>query len=161
MKIKKDKKIIGWREWVSLPDLGIHRIKAKVDTGARTSSLYAVDLKYFSRRGEDFVKFTIHPMQRNTEKTVRVTAKVLEYRRIRSSNGHVTKRPVILTTLELFGDRVPIELTLANRDDMGFRMLLGRECLRSRWIVDVGRSYLGEKNNLKQERISNKRKVNK
>jgi hypothetical protein len=134
--------VIGWREWVALPDLGIAAIKAKIDTGARSSSLHAVDVELFRRRRVQWVRFRVHPLQRNTRRTVSAEARVLDHRHIRSSSGHADQRPVIVTELELLGVRWPIELTLANRDSMGFRMLLGREALRGRALVDPSRSFL-------------------
>lgn len=137
--------IIGWREWVALPDLGISHVKAKVDTGARSSCLHAFKVTQFTRDGKAFVRFKVHPAQRNTTKTIDAEAEVYEVRSIRSSNGQVTLRPVILTTVKLLGQSWPVELTLANRDEMGFRMLLGRECFRGRFCVDAGKSYYGGK----------------
>jgi len=137
--------VIGWREWVSLSDLGIDWIKAKIDTGARTSSLHALDVKQFERDGRPWVRFKVHPLQRSTKSTVEVEAPVLEFRHVKSSTGHLTHRPVIRTALVLFGQRRNIDLTLASRDQMGFRMLLGREALRRRFLVDSSRSYLAGK----------------
>ena len=137
--------VIGWREWVGLPDLGIKWIKVKVDTGARSSSLHAFDLEDFEREGEKWVRFSIHPVQRKSTKTVEAEAKVLEYRSIRSSSGKASIRPVIVTNISLLGISWPVELTLANRDEMGFRMLLGREAFRKRFVVDAGNSYYGGK----------------
>ena len=134
--------VIGWREWVSLPELGIERIKTKIDTGARTSSLHALDVKQFDRDGQEWVRFKVHPLQRSTKSTIVVEAPVLEFRHVKSSTGHSTHRPVIRTGLVLFGQRRNIDLTLASRDQMGFRMLLGREALRRRFVVDPSRSYL-------------------
>jgi len=134
---------IGWREWVGLPDLGIETIKAKVDTGARSSSLHAYDLEKFQRGNEDWVHFKIHPLQRNTRKIVEAEAKILEYRSVRSSSGKAAVRPVIITRISLLGVTWPVELTLANRDEMGFRRLLGREAFRKRFLVDAGKSYYG------------------
>lgn len=134
--------VVGWREWVRLPVLGDFVVKAKIDTGARSSALHAFNVETFRRRGALWVRFHIHPKQRNIAKTVHAEAPVLEHRTVRSSSGHLTQRPVIQTELELFGARWPIELTLANRDQMGFRLLLGREALRRRLIVDPSRSYL-------------------
>lgn len=135
--------VIGWREWVGLPDLGIPAIKAKVDTGARSSSLHALDLVEFSRDGETWVRFRVHPVQRRNHPTVEVEARVLEYRRIRSSDGRAALRPVVIADVELLGHAWPVELTLASRDQMGFRMLLGREAFRGRFLVHAGRSYFG------------------
>ena len=137
--------VIGWREWVKLPDLGVKLIKVKVDTGARSSSLHAFDVEDFSRDNEDWVRFKIHPVQRENEKVVQAEAKVLEYRSVRSSSGKASTRPVIITNLELLGNVYAVELTLANRDEMGFRMLLGREAFRRRFLVDAGNSYCGGK----------------
>jgi len=134
---------IGWREWVELPELGIRRIKAKIDTGARTSALHAFDIERFARGGYRYVRFKVHPMQRDSHRTVRAEAREKEMRRVKSSTGHVTERPVILTDLEILGDRHEIELTLVPRDEMGFRMLLGRQALRNHFLVDPGRSYFG------------------
>ncbi|WP_166826326.1 ATP-dependent zinc protease family protein [Thalassoroseus pseudoceratinae] len=134
---------IGWREWVSLPDLGVDFIKAKIDTGARTSSIHAYEIEPFERDGEQYVRFELHPVQRNTKETIRTEAKLLEYRRVTSSNGHQSSRPVIVTNVRLLDQVWPIELTLANRDTMGFRMLLGRESIRDRFLIDAGRSHLG------------------
>ena len=137
--------IIGWREWVGLPDFGIEAIKAKVDTGARSSSLHAVDLHEFTRDGVKWVRFQVHPAQRNSRRTVKIEAKVLEYRSVRSSSGKAAVRPVVVTNVNLLGVTWPVELTLASRDEMGFRMLLGREAFRRRFLVDAGNSYYGER----------------
>lgn len=144
--------VIGWREWVGLPELGIQQVKAKVDTGARSSSLHAFDIQQFERDGQIYVSFGVHPLQRDQRKTVRAEAPVLEFRPVRSSNGQASLRPVILTALQALSQQWTIELTLANRDAMGFRMLLGREGLRGRLLVDSGRSYYGGKPSLKQQR---------
>lgn len=136
---------IGWREYVSLPDLKIAAIKAKVDTGARSSSLHAFELELYRQDGLDYVRFKIHPVQRNDELVVEVQTPVFDIRRVRSSSGESSVRPVIVTVVELLGVAWPIELTLANRDQMGFRMLLGREAMRGRMLVDPGNSYFGGK----------------
>lgn len=133
--------VIGWREWLELPDLGIRKVKAKIDTGARSSSLHAFDVKTVERNGKQFAQFKVHPLQRNTKKTVTCEAEILEFRMVKSSTGHAQKRPVIVTTVEVLGEEWPIELTLANRDEMGFRMLLGREAVRGRFLVDAGISF--------------------
>jgi hypothetical protein len=133
--------VIGWREWVKLPELGISSIKAKIDTGARSSCLHAFDLQTHQREGLTYVRFQVHPIQRDLKHTVYSEAPVLDFRMVRSSSGHAAMRPVILTVLEILGQSWPIELTLANRDAMGFRMLLGREAIRKRLLVDSGRSY--------------------
>jgi hypothetical protein len=136
-----ERPVIGWREWVGLPQLSIDRIKAKVDTGARSSSLHAFDIQSFEREGRQFVRFRIHPVQRNTKATQVAEAEVIEFRPVKSSTGHITRRPVVLTDVVLMGQCWAIELTLASRDEMGFRMLLGREAVRGRFVVDAGGSY--------------------
>lgn len=135
---------IGWREWVCLPDLGGPIVKAKIDTGARSSALHAFNVEQFTTdAGVDMVRFTIHPRQKNAKDEVVAEAELLEYRLIRSSNGKQSKRPVIVTDIVLHGKTWPIELTLADRDAMGFRMLIGRQAMRGRWLVDPLSSYLG------------------
>ncbi|MFB6240944.1 MAG: ATP-dependent zinc protease [Gemmatimonadota bacterium] len=137
--------VVGWREWVSLPELGIDRTKAKIDTGARTSSMHAFDLERFRRDGRPMVRFEAHPIQRDTSVRIPVEAELVDRRSVRSSSGDETVRPVIETDVVLLGQRWPIELTLIRRDMMGFRMLLGRQALRGRFVVDPGRSFLGGK----------------
>lgn len=133
--------VVGWREWLAMPELGVNSIKAKLDTGAKTSALHAFDIQKFRKRGREYVRFTVHPWQRNVEDSVLAEAPLLGYRAVRSSSGHEVLRPVIRTEVELFAQRWRIELTLANRDQMGFRMLLGREALRKRFLVDSGASF--------------------
>lgn len=136
---------VGWREWVGFPELGISRIKAKVDTGARTSALHAYDFEPFDRDGERWLRFRVHPRQKNDEIEVECQAPLVDWREVKSSTGDVTERPVVLTELEWMGERWPIELTLVRRDSMGFRLLIGREAMRKRWIVDPATSYVGGK----------------
>lgn len=133
--------IIGWREWVGLPEWGIKFIKAKVDSGAKSSSIHATNLEEFKKDGESWVRFRIHPVQRNSDTEVTVETKIIEYRSVRSSSGKASLRPVVKTNIELLGTVWPIEITLANRDEMGFRMLLGRDAFRNRFCVDAGKSY--------------------
>lgn len=134
--------VVGWREWLSLPELGIDRIKAKVDTGARSSSLHAYDIRRLERKGVAVVRFKVHPFQDDFRTTVEAEAELREMRKVRSSNGVQTIRPVVHTEVELGGERWDIELTLVRRDLMGFRMLLGRQAVRNRFLVDPGRSFL-------------------
>jgi hypothetical protein len=134
--------VIGWREWVSLPALGIDAVKAKIDTGARSSSLHAYDMKRFKRRGVSMIRFKVHPMQRNNRTVVEAEAAVVDLRKVRSSSGTETLRPVVATPLRLGDDEWEIELTLVRRDAMGFRMLLGRQAIRGHFLVDPGRSFL-------------------
>lgn len=132
---------IGWREWVQLPDLGIAALQAKIDSGARTSALHASHLHYEERDGQTIVSFSVHSSRKPDSVDYHCRAAVLEFRRIRSSNGSVEERPVIATALRLLGQHWPIELTLTNRELMGFRMLLGRQAIRHRFLVDAGRSF--------------------
>ena len=143
---------VGWREWVGLPDLRIKWIKAKVDTGALSSSLHALDVELFEKDGVEFVRFNVSPHQFDDDKIIAVETRVLEHRKIRSSNGQITDRPVIETNALIDGKIVRLELTLANRIDMGFRMLLGRKALRRNFVVDCCRSYLGNKRTKKSRR---------
>jgi hypothetical protein len=133
---------VGWREWVGLPDLGIDAIKAKIDTGARTSALHVTDAERLSRDGRPWVRFTVHPLQRSELPAVSTEAALLERRSVRSSSGHTEHRLVIATTLRIGDDDWPIELTLTRRDAMGFRMLIGRQAVRRRALIDPGGSYL-------------------
>lgn len=133
--------IIGWREWVMLPDLGVDSIKAKVDTGARTSSIDAVMVERFQENGVERVRFQIHPVQRSTKRTVTAEADVHDVRDITPSTGRPQERIVILTPVTVLKQTWNIELTLARRDNMGFRMLLGRQAIRKRMLVDPGASY--------------------
>jgi hypothetical protein len=132
---------VGWREWVALPELGVGFVKAKVDTGARSSSLHAWDIELDETTGE--VRFNVHPLQDDDTTVVPAAALMVEWREVRSSNGDVEMRPVIRTTALVAGEPFAIELTLSNRDEMGFRMLLGRSAIRRRFLVDPGRSFLG------------------
>lgn len=134
--------IVGWREIIALPELGIDRIKAKIDTGARSSALHAFHIREFRRNGKEMVVFQVHPYQRNSKTTIQAEAELLEYREVRNSGGIGQHRPVILTTVELGGQHWEIELTLTNRDVMGFRMLLGRQAIRHKFLVNPGKSFL-------------------
>lgn len=139
--------IVGWREWVGLPELGIPRIKAKIDTGARTSALHAYDVRFVRRGGKRIVKFRVHPEQKNSRDFVEAEGVWLEERKVRSSSGTESIRPVIRTEVQVGDQRWPMELTLTRRDAMGFRLLLGRQALKGRCLVDPGRSFLTGKMN--------------
>ena len=132
---------IGWREWIGLPDLGVEWVKAKVDTGARSSSLHAWDVDVAAVAG--LVRFSVHPFQDDDELVVPVEAPLVELREVRSSNGDTEVRPVVRTTALIGQHPYEIELTLSRRDEMGFRMLLGRSAIRRRFVVDPGRSFRG------------------
>ncbi|WP_203336499.1 ATP-dependent zinc protease family protein [Nocardioides limicola] len=135
--------VAGWREWVSLPALGVDWVKAKLDTGARTSAIHAFDLAEFERDGADWVRFSIHPWQRSAADAVEAELPIHDRRSVRSSSGHSQERYVVLMGVRLLGTEVTAEVTLSRRDEMGFRMLIGREALRQGFLVDPRRSYLG------------------
>lgn len=135
--------IAGWREWASLPEIGVPWIKVKLDTGARTSALHAFDVEEFEREGAEWVRFGVRPWQNSDEDAVVVETPVFDRRQVRSSSGHVEQRIVVLMRLVLLGRDVTAEVTLSNRDEMGFRMLVGREALRNGFLVAAGESFLG------------------
>jgi hypothetical protein len=137
----KERELIGWREWVRLPDLGVDWMKAKVDTGARSSTLHAWDIAVDEEART--VRFAVHPLQDDDAIVVDAIAPLIEHRDVRSSNGETERRPIIATDVVVRGARFSIELSLSRRDEMGFRMLLGRSAIRRRFHVDPGRSFLG------------------
>ena len=133
--------MLGWREWVALPDLGTEAIKAKIDTGARTSALHAYRITPFEEDGRHRVRFAVHPVQRRRLPEIECIADMVGERMVTSSSGHRERRIVIRTPLEVGGRSWPIEITLTDRDEMSFRMLLGRQALRRRVLIDPGRSF--------------------
>jgi hypothetical protein len=138
-------KMIGWREWVSLPEWDIPAIKVKVDTGARTCALHATRIRYIKdEEGETMVSFLVIS-RLNPRKIRRVHAPLVAKRKVKSSLGHSTLRPVIRTVLRVGEETFPVEITLVNRDPMGFRMLLGRQCLKGRFLIDPARSFIQSK----------------
>ena len=145
MKVGRLKTVVGWREWASLPDLRIPNIKVKFDTGARSSALHAYDLVVMRKLGREFVRFKVHPLQRNKRKVVDCEAPLMEWRQVTDSGGKRTLRPVIQTRLRIAGREVMAELTLIARDEMGFRMLVGRQAMRNAWFVDPSKSYVAER----------------
>ncbi|WP_157156411.1 MULTISPECIES: RimK/LysX family protein [unclassified Diaminobutyricimonas] len=135
--------IAGWREWVGLPGIGVPWIKAKLDTGARTSSIHAFDVEVSSDGADERVRFWVHPWQNSDQDAVLVDAPVHDRRLVRSSSGHAEERIVVLMDVAILGRTVRAEVTLSNRDSMGFRMLIGREALRQQFLVDPARSFIG------------------
>jgi len=135
-------KIIGWREFAGLPQLQIERIKVKIDTGARSSALHAFNIQERSQDGRQIISFQVHPRQKDSKTIITTEAELLEYRQIRNSGGKAQLRPVIKTNIQVGAEIWSIELSLTNRDVMGFRMLLGRQGVRNKFLVDPGRSFL-------------------
>lgn len=136
------KDLIGWREWVSLPELGIKHLKCKIDTGARSSALHAFYVESFEENGKRRVRFGIHPKQRNVDKVVECVADIIDERNVTDSGGHKEMRFVIRTPVVLGSYVFPVEITLTNRDTMRFRMLLGRTGISGRFLVNPAASYL-------------------
>jgi hypothetical protein len=138
-----DATVVGWREWVRLDAVGVPWIKAKVDTGARTSSLHAFDLQRYDVDGRPWVRFDVHPWQATAEDAVTVALPVHDVRTVRSSSGHEETRYVVLVQMVLAHRSVEAEVTLTDRDEMGFRMLVGRGALIQGFLVDPAASYVG------------------
>ncbi len=137
---------IGWREWLALPDFDVDWIKAKVDTGARSSALHVVDLELSTdEAGIEWASFRVLPRQRSGRGAVDARLPLLGRRLVRSSSGAVEHRPVVSISAIVAETKIKLELTLTSRDDMGFRMLLGRQAIRHQFIVNPARSYLGAK----------------
>jgi hypothetical protein len=150
--------LIGWKEWLAFPEIGIPAIKAKIDTGARTSALHTFSLEAFTAAGQPMVRFGIHPLQRNRNLVLYCEAPIVDRRRVKDSGGHVENRYVIQTMAVLGEEHWPVELTLTNRDKMLFRMLLGRTALADRFIIDAGSAYLSGKKLARAYRASGKKK---
>ncbi|WP_291845612.1 ATP-dependent zinc protease [Maricaulis sp.] len=134
--------VVGWREWVGLPELGAVRIKAKIDTGARTSAIHAWKIQPFEKEGENWVRFELHPNQDDNKTRIACEARVVDSRLIKSSNGQEQRRYVIRTSIRIGLHVWPIELTLTRRDEMGFRMLVGRTALKPGALVNPSKSFL-------------------
>jgi len=129
--------VIGWQEWCALPDLSLPAIKAKMDTGARTSSLHALNIEPFMHRGKRHVRFVVNPLRYLPQIARVCEAPVIDERLVTNSGGDTEKRYVIYTPIVLSDESFDIEVTLTNRTPMLFRMLLGRQALKKRFIVDV------------------------
>lgn len=149
--VRAAKTIIGWEEWCALPDLDLPVIKVKADTGAKTSALHAYDIEPFTEDKTDYVRFKIHPLQRNNKLERCCVAPLADRRNVMSSNGEREKRYVIKTQIEFPSVCIIAELTLTSRHNMAFRMLLGREALRkAKFAVDPGKSFLLGKHEQKE-----------
>lgn len=139
---RRARPLIGWREWAGFPDLGVSRINAKIDTGAKTSAIHAFRIQEVQVNGAAHVEFYLHPVQRRKRPEIFCSAPVRDKRMVRSSNGQEEMRYVIETKMRLGDHLWKIELTLTNRDAMGFRLLVGRDALRRKFHIDPGASYL-------------------
>jgi hypothetical protein len=141
-----DPHIVGWREWLALPELGIRRLQCKIDTGARTSALHALDLETFNRAGRPHVRFRLYPLHGDERTSISCSAAISDQRQIRSSNGQLERRYVIVTPMLLGQVRQEIEITLADRGPMRFGMLLGRQSLiDGNWLVDPARAFVNDR----------------
>jgi len=134
--------ILGWNEWIALPDLNVPRIKCKVDTGARTSALHAFYVEEFEENSVRRVRFGLHPEQGDTTKEIHCIADIVDKRKVTDSGGHTESRIVILSSIVIGNLTWPIEITLTNRDTMRYRMLLGRAAIEDNFIVDAGASCI-------------------
>lgn len=137
-------RVIGWREWVALPELAVERIKAKIDTGARTSAIHAFDIREIEIDGQRHVEFWLHPVQRKRRPQIKCVAPIFDQRHVRSSSGEQQYRYIIRTSLRIGRRRRLIELSLAKRDIMGFRLLIGRSAMPRGLLVDPNTSFLAE-----------------
>lgn len=149
--VKKESKIIGWREWASLPDLGLTAIKGKIDSGAKTSSLHAFEIELEEKGTKTYVNFKVHPLQHDFSVVINCRALLVDRRYVTDSGGHKEERFVIRTSMVLAGVKKRIELTLTNRETMKYRMLIGRAALKH-YYIDPSQSYLSGKT-VKQKRF--------
>ncbi len=137
-----DKPILGWREWAALPELNINEIKAKIDTGARSSALHAFAIDPYRKNGQRWVMFAIHPIQKECDVVIECHAPIKDRRIVSDSGGHKQRRYVIETQLILGSTAIRAEMTLTNRDSMLFRLLIGRTAMNTRFVIDPNASYL-------------------
>lgn len=151
MNKKISKKIIGWKEWFSLDCLGLPAIKGKIDTGAKTSALHAFNIESFYIENVEYVRFDIHPLQKNKRLFRSCVARVIDQRMVSDSGGKKEKRFVIKSDISIGEEKIRIELTLTNRDTMAFRMLLGREAIKqAKMLVDTSKSFVQGKKKKKE-----------
>ena len=150
--------LIGWKEWLAFPDINLPAIKAKIDTGARTSALHTFSLETFTLAGQLMVRFGIHPLQKRRDIELYCEAPVVDRRRVKDSGGHIETRYVIRTMAAMGEAHWPIDLTLTNRDSMLFRMLLGRTALADRFLIDPGSAYLSGRKLGKTYSVGNKKR---
>jgi len=136
------KTMLGWREWLTLPEIKIPAIKAKIDTGAKTSALHAFFVEPFKRQDRDFVRFGIHPLQRTSTPELICEAPVKDFRTVSDSGGHREERYVIETMISLGPHSWTAEITLTDRESMRFRMLLGRSAISGLFLVNPEASFL-------------------
>lgn len=136
-------KIIGWREWVSLPELGVDEIRAKVDSGADSTALHAFNIERFDRDGVEWVRFEVHPKKRSKTPSIQCEAPVIATRKVKNPGGRIEHRPVISTIVSIHGVQIRAAINLTTRDEMSFRMLIGRRTIRGKFLLDPGRSYIG------------------
>jgi len=148
---------LGWREWVELPLLFNENIMAKIDSGAKTSSLHATNISYFEKESEEWVRFKVYPRRNDNIKSHFIEAKVVETKNIRSSNGKVSTRPVIETSIRVANQEWQIQINLINRSKMGYRMLLGREAINSKFFINSNRSFISNKSHQKKLNGKSKR----
>jgi hypothetical protein len=139
-----DKMLLGWREWAGLPDLGIPRIRAKLDTGARTAALHATEIQELGDSGRRRVRFIVHPMRAHAQTGIQCEADVVDERFVTDSGGHRDRRLIIMTHLALGSRRWLIELSLTDRHSMRFRLLLGRSALTHRCVIDPSSCFRAE-----------------
>ena len=150
--VKKIKKIIGWKEWFSLDCIALPAIKGKIDTGAKTSALHAFNIETFYIEDVEYVRFDIHPLQKNKRLVRSCISRVIDRRMVSDSSGKKEKRIVIKSDLRIGDKKIRVELTLTNRDNMSFRMLLGREAImQAKMIVDISKSFVQGK--LKKSKV--------
>lgn len=133
--------VIGWKEWAALPDLNIPRLKVKMDTGARTSALHTYFIEPFVKDGKEMVRFGVHPLQKTDDPSIICEAQVIDKRRIKNTGGQKEVRYIISTNIKMGEKLFPLELSLANRDAMLFRMLVGRTALKGRFVIDPSKIH--------------------